>query len=228
MSAIQQVLMSYGGPVGDPYFADVSLLLHMDGTNGSTTFTDNSQNTFTVTPTSATVNTSVVKYGTGSVALHASRLDVASSSQFAFGTEDFTIEAWVYVNSWGSSYNQTIVTVGSYLTGVLIRLQSGTTMGIVVQSPSSVDFGCVITPGQWYHIAVSRSAGLLYPFKDGVLLRAPYGGAGSIGTLPVVVGVSEHNGSEYFDGYIDDFRITKGVARYTANFTPPTAAFPNS
>ena len=44
------------------------------------------------------------------------------------------------------------------------------------------------------------------------------------------IGASDYNSgsSEYLTGYIDDLRITKGYARYTATFTPPTAAFPNT
>ena len=78
----------------------------------------------------------------------------------------------------------------------------------------------------WTHLAASRGGGTVRLFIDGVVV--------SSGVLPVnlsdaatLIGYRNASYNGYLNGYIDDLRITKGVARYTANFTPPTAAFPN-
>jgi hypothetical protein len=81
--------------------------------------------------------------------------------------------------------------------------------------------------GQWYHLAFVNNAGSLAIYINGVssATSAISGTPQSSTTLPLTIGATN---SVYFNGYIDDLRITKGYARYTANFTPPTAAFPTS
>ena len=81
---------------GDPYYSAVSLLLPMDGTNGSTTFTDSGPNALTVTPTSATISTTQSKYGASGYFNGTSAYLTAASSAITLGTSDFTIEFWVY------------------------------------------------------------------------------------------------------------------------------------
>jgi hypothetical protein len=87
-----------------------------------------------------------------------------------------------------------------------------------------------ITMNSWHHIACVRSSGTTLLFVDGVLAGSsslnPY--TTSSNPLYIAAGNSQSYGSMYFwDGYIDELRITKGVARYTSTFTPPTQAFPN-
>jgi hypothetical protein len=83
----------------------------------------------------------------------------------------------------------------------------------------------------WYHVALVRSGSGTNNMKlylDGVL-ESQNTNTYTVPVNDIVLGRTYTNlNSEYFNGYIDDLRITKGVARYTANFTPPTAAFPNS
>ena len=87
-------------PETDPDFSNVSLLLDGNGTNGSTSFTDLSDNSLSVTTNgNVEVSTSVKKFGTGSIKFDGatnSYLEVASSSVFDLGTSDWTIEGWIY------------------------------------------------------------------------------------------------------------------------------------
>jgi len=90
-----------------------------------------------------------------------------------------------------------------------------------------------LSANQWYHIAVCRSSGTTKLFVNGTQSGSSYSDSNSY-VSPAYVNVGQYMtsdgtfyGSEWLDGYIDDLRITKGMARYTANFTPPTAAFPN-
>lgn len=87
--------------------------------------------------------------------------------------------------------------------------------------------------GQWYHIAVCRSGGQLRVFVDGVILGLAIADANTYfaGSARTAVMAQCNNNPPYvsgtrFSGWQDEFRLTKGVARYTANFAPPTAAFP--
>jgi hypothetical protein len=85
----------------DPYRSQVSLLLHGDGTNGSTTIVDSSPSPKTVTAVGdAQISTAQSKFGGASIAFdgNGDYLDASSSNQYAIGTEDFTVEGWVYFN----------------------------------------------------------------------------------------------------------------------------------
>jgi hypothetical protein len=182
----------------------------------------------------AQISTSVVKFGTGSMAFDGSGdyLATRSTPNLAFGSGDFTIECWAYASSlgtynaifaqWpddGSTANNSYVleTVGS---NMFFYWVAGTTL----YGPATLG---TIATGSWNHWAICRSGNTLYPFKNGVLgttisitevLNSP--------ASAVTVGGAVAGGGSW-NGFIDDLRITKGVARYTTTFTPPTAAFPN-
>ena len=183
----------------------------------------------------AQISTSVVKYGTGSMSFDGTGdyLSTASTPNLSFGSGNFTIEAWVYANSLGSFngvFSQWPDNGGSannsyVLESVGSNMQFYWIEGTSLYGPATLG---TITTGIWIHYAICRSGNTLYPFKNGVLgttvsinqtLNSP--------TSAVTVG-GQVAGSGYWNGYIDDLRITKGYARYTANFTPPTAAFLNT
>lgn len=85
-----------------------------------------------------------------------------------------------------------------------------------------------LTTGQWQHVAWTRSSGTLRTFIDGTISSTTAFTRDLTATSPVSVGYSPGygGGAGYFlNGYVDDLRITKGVARYTANFAPPSAPF---
>ena len=172
----------------------------------------------------SSISTGVIKkYGNSSVYFDGNDYLISPSNpSFAFGTGDYTIEAWVYPTSirngenlvyatdvtGGTSFgfNQTQIYVGARATGY--DLQVSYTM----------------QTNTWTHIAVARQNGTARIFANGTLVGSgtisrscPQGPAG-IGDYPSLTG----NG---VTGYLDDVRITRGVARYTANFTPPTTPF---
>ena len=92
-----------------------------------------------------------------------------------------------------------------------------------------------MTANTWTHVALVRNSGVISLFVNGIKDATTFAYSATIipnpdlFDRPILFGKDEMFGStgNYFDGYIDDFRITKSVARYTANFTPPTAPFPN-
>jgi hypothetical protein len=207
----------------DPYFANVSLLLHFD-----TGFTDSSSLNASVTPGGdASIATTDSKFGTGSAYFDGSG-DGISFSDFAIGTGDFTIEMWV--KRLGSdTYAQLFGNEGSGVGFTFLINNEGTdgqlalysTAGGIMNSGNNV-----CQAGQWTHVALARSAGAVRFFVDGTVASegtdsSSYSGASNfVGTNNVYAGRD-------YEGYLDELRVTKGVARYTAAFTPPTAAFPN-
>jgi hypothetical protein len=226
----------------DRYFSNVSLLLHMDGVNGSTTFTDNSSNALAVTAVgSATVATSPAKTGFGqSASLPSavrSHLQITSSSAaMSVGAGDFTVEAFIYMNSVANSMP---ILSGTASGSLVFRVgkgyqQSANGLGIGKQVQADCENATfAFAANTWYHVAVVKSGTTVLFFVDGTQLTTitPASSVASY-TFPAPssfqVGGHGNAGTEKFDGNIDDFRLTKGVARYVSNFTPPTTAFPDA
>ena len=217
----------------DPNISQVSLLLHGNGTNGSTTITDSSPSPKTVTAFgNAQISTAQSKFGGSSIAFDGTTdyLTVPNSVTMQMGTGDFTIESWVYFNTL-TSY-QTLFDKGVVSTGALL-LQTDLNNGrmiVWVQGVASITESSNGSTGAWTHYALSRSSGTLRLFRNGsqtgsVANSTNFNSSAAVGIGAYGSGVEV--GLYGLNGYIDDLRITKGVARYTSNFTPPTAPFPD-
>lgn len=200
---------------------NTSLLLSM--TNAG--IYDNAMMADLETVGNAQISTSVKKYGTGSMAFDGSGdyLQTPISQLYAFGSGDFTVELWAYFNT--STVSKTLVAL-STSNGTLIDTSNTGYIRAnitVAGSDRRITGSQLAVTGQWYHIAFVRTTTVLTLYVDGVSV-----GTYAIGTqVADAVSTVSTVGSSTFHGYIDDLRITKGYARYTANFTPPTAAFPN-
>jgi hypothetical protein len=123
----------------------------------------------------------------------------------------------------------------SYTTGIVVAQGANATFGLMDggllvslgTGSSNIILGqntALITNGAWYHVAVARASGVARFFVNGTLVTSASHTYNFTSTNLVIGGY--YSTSYLYNGYIDDFRITKGFARYTANFTPPTAAFP--
>jgi hypothetical protein len=191
----------------------------------------------------AQISTSVKQFGTGSIAFDGTGdyLQLPASANNFLGTGDFTIEAWVYIAG-NSSLNNGLardaailsVISGSFVTLSLIIRGDSTTTGTGFQlfqnSPvtSNLQVTGTISQSTWHHIAVSRSGSSVRFFLNGTQMGTTQTNSSSWGstTQPLHIGSNRLSGFiDDLNGYIDDLRITRGFARYTANFTPPTAAF---
>ena len=206
----------------DPQYGSVSLLLHGNGTNGSTTITDSSRFANTVTAVgNAQISTTQSKFGGASIAFDGTGdyVQLLNSDLLAFGTGDYTIEMWIYGTD-NATGRRVIEFSGNgegnfAVAGTTIQYYNGTTN---VSSGSSVIVG-----NSWQHIALSRAAGTTRVYVDGIVRISQ---AAPLSTSQRSLYISGLNAVP-FVGYIDDLRITKGVARYTSNFTPPAAPFPD-
>jgi len=222
----------------DPYFSDVTLLLKFEGANNGTTFTDSSNNNCTITLRSTTTNTSIFKFGTSSgyFSVNSSYLSVSSASSGVsdFGTGDFTAEMFVYRTTSGRDIfydtRQSSQTTGHFS---LSTPTSGSNLQVVINGVTYATTNSIPT-NQWSHIAATRENGTVRGFVDGVLGVTSTNNTVSItdgtnGTYPPMIGATGNgwgsSSSNNHNGYIDELRITKGVARYTSTFTPPTAGF---
>lgn len=192
------------------------------------------------TVTNAAISTVQSKFGNGSIYLNGGSYlrSQWTPSYFMGGT--FTIEMWAYltVNPNGGALIAEYYD-GSADTTVIYTIGFGSSLGAT--TGSNIYFGCFngsswsgvttgtsLTLNTWNHVAVSSVASTVTIYINGVSV-----GSGSV-TLPTTFGVYLHvgkrwdnNGSPYITGYLNDVRVTNGIARYTANFTPPTTAFPN-
>jgi len=223
-------------PPTAPLTAITNTQLLTNFTNGA--IFDNAEMNDLETVGNAQISTSVKKYGTGSISFDGSNpLDYLVSQvspNLGFGSGDFTIEGWGYVTSTGSTY-QCMVSIGP---PVQIYARSGT---IEVYFNDSDDTSTYIVNGMtgpassvsantWFHFAVVRNGTTFTAYVNGVAGTPVTGvsAAVALSATPFMLGTYGPAPTTYpLTGYIDDVRITKGYARYTANFTPPTAAFPN-
>lgn len=227
---------SDGLPIaGDTHYANVSLLLHCDGADGSTVFTDNSPTPKTVT-VSGTVNLSTAQSQFGGASAYfggGGHLAVSSSADFDFGTGDFTLELLARP----STLSGTIPIVTRQIddpSGIALQFRfngaypelvlRGISGGTVVILTSSI----AASLNTWSHLAVSRQGGLVRIFAGGLLGGSVACGfdmsaASARGLLVGGFDGSNPGAGTRYAGYLDELRTTKGAARYTANFTPPTA-----
>jgi len=216
----------YAAPSGDPYFSNVSILLHGDGTNGSTTFTDSSSNNHTLTVNGDTqISTAQSKFGGSSMYFDGTGdFLTVSDSSLALGTGEYTIELWVYILS--AAALEAIASCGTSAGGSW-QLRFGNNGIIDFRVGTNTKLSATISFNTWHHLAVTRdSSNTGRMFLNGTIEdSSTFTNDHSQDALKIGVNRSVGN---YFDGYIDDFRITKGVARYTSNFTPPTEPFPDS
>jgi len=146
-------------------------------------------------------------------------LNTPSSSAFAFGTSDFTMETWIYPNSlsgrlWFFSSNTDNVDLNS--SGGIFYFGSG---GIYNSATNTV-----ITVGTWHHIALVRSSGTITLYVNGVSVMSQSGiGYNSSSNRSIDIAYSASQGNGYFNGRMSNFRIIKGTALYTGStITVPT------
>jgi hypothetical protein len=252
--AVAGLIPSRTGTV-DPSFSNVSLLLHMNGSNNSTTFTDSSSAGLTLTANgNAKISTTQSKFGGSSGYFsrsNSSYVSGASNSAYGLDTGNYTIEAWIYCAFSNSNDGYfTAWSVYNTSTGVRSELRfANSGFGHRLQFNTGASFGAVFGltltkndfTNTWRHVAVVRQSGTVYVYVDGTQATRSTGGPesgttvthdiGSTAVIGVGVGLQSSGTPDtntFFDGYIDELRITKGVARYTANFTPPSAPFPDS
>ena len=224
----------------DSYWSNVSLLLHGNGVNGSVSVIDSSSTNKAVTAVgNAQISTAQSKFGGASIYFDGSGdyLSVPDSADLNFATGDWTVELWVYLSvastgfmllnkdgQYGVTYPQWRVTLSgtSKINCYIGNGTSGSNLGLELTGTTTV------TTGAWHHIAIVKYGTQFTGYLDGVQEFTGTAGTAVAATRALIIGYEPGGlATYYFNGYMDDIRITKGVARYTAAFTPPLTEFSN-
>lgn len=225
----------------DTYYADVALLLHMDGADASTTFTDNSPTP--KTPASVNGNSQIrtdkSKWGGASGRFDGTGdyIEYAHSTGFNVGGSPWTVECWFNSASLTSpgttQYIARCAPDGDFSTSgwtLGFRQSSGTTRVMFYAATGAGEVGnfgtTAIAADTWYHLAATYDGSTVRVFLNGAL-EVTASGTPANGTSPLRIGGDNVYSTRHFNGHIDDFRITKGVARYTSAFSVPIEAFPD-
>ena len=206
--------------------SDTKLLLHFDGVDGSKEILDDGNTGHVVTQVgTATLSTSQKKWGSSGLLLDGDSdyLTIPDSSDWDFGTGEFTIDFWSRFNSVAS--NSTLIDIG-YGSNYGMRLLWLTSNELQVYMASNErKFSWTPVVDTWYHIAVTRNGTNLRAFINGTQIGTTLTDntdvqAGSVG---IHIGV-DYGINYYFNGYMEEFRISN-TARWTSNFTPPTSQY---
>lgn len=226
-----------GGGGGDPYFANVPLLLHMNGANGSTTFTDSSGTPKTVTAyNGAAISTAWSKFGGASGLFDGTNdyIDTPDNAGFTLGTSDFTIEGWVRFNA---------VTAAIFaIAGQCNSAGANTSLSFTIQKSAAnkLDAFCcsggsvigrctgttTVTTGVDYYFAYRRSGTGFGLYVNSTTPEATATSSSSVNdsSSRLAIGRLGEYSAFYGNMYVDDFRMTVGVAR---TIVVPTAQFPD-
>ena len=214
------------------------LLLHMDGSNGSTTFTDEKGKTFSIGSGSPIISTAQGKFNQSAYFNGSSYITTPYSKDFNFGAGDFTIDFWVYFTSLNAN--------GTYVISQMSGDWSAcTNNGFLVAAWSDGSFSCWAGKGSsasylnttsgklsintWKHIALVRNETSLKAYAGGdEVASLDVGSSTYTSNSPLRIGGRAYNSeptNEWMNGYVDEVRISKGIARWTAAFTPPTSPY---
>ena len=225
----------------DAQFPYTTLLLNGEGTNNSqnNTFLDSSTNTHAITRNGNSTQGTFSPYGgnwsTSFSDSAGDYLEISSSTAFALGTGDFTIEAWIYPFSYGGSVAGSAIfgTSAGAGTGYSLNLgESQDRMRILSNASGTWADNLVVSAGggaplhTWSHIAWVRSGNSMSIYKNGVSVATMSGVSGYNFTSPSNKGFIgfwwDGGTTRYFNGYISNLRVVKGTALYATTFTPST------
>lgn len=202
----------------------------MDGSNGSTTFVDSSSRARTMSSVSSAISTAQSRFGGASGLFPATQtagsLKVNGASDLSLGAGDFTVECWIYNNG--------NLPVG-YKSGIVYWAENVSSDfywyidSVYFSASGKGDTAHGLPLNQWSHIACVRAANVMAFYVNGAQVGTSW--TRSVEFTSAVeapkIGVGS-NANRGLATHMDELRITKGVARYTANFTPPPAPFPDT
>jgi hypothetical protein len=221
------------GTESDPLFSNVVLLMHCEGTNNSTTFTDSSSKNLTLTPyNGAKITTTSPLTGQSSGLLSSisgesyemQYVETQSSSSLVLAA-DFAIELKLALLSNQPGGYRTLFELDVYNTGLLVRDE-----GIYVNGSRIWDTIEIVAQSPTYFM-IQRLNGVMSYYFDGVKQKTDSGqitATLNAGGNPLRIGASRHYGGQYLNMRFDEVRVTVGAARTTGNYTPSSDPFPDS
>lgn len=204
---------------------DTKLMLHMNGVDGSTTFTDSSTAAKTVTANgNAQIDTAQSKFGGASGLFDGSGdfLTVPDSTDWDLGTGDFTIDFWIRFNATGSTVDFISRQDTQFRLGVT---NSGDVYWFIEGNERWTRTAAGFSTGVWYHLTFTRSGTTVRVFKDGTALGSTGTSSDNIAATGDLYIAGNSGGGLNVNGWIEELRWVKGTAIWTSNFTPPSAEY---
>lgn len=215
---------------GDPYWNQVVLLVPGNGSNSGTTFTDIKGNALSIVSGAPITTTADYQWGGSSILLSpGDTIQAAASSNWAF-SGDFTVEYWAKPIA-GISTIAGMLSTGNSAEGfanawIFALLVNAGGPGIVADGAFTLTSDTLSTT-EFNHYAWTRASGVETLFCAGQILAQQTPGVSySANQLLRIGDYDGPNDAPRINAYVNDLRITNGVARYTEAFTPPTEPFP--
>jgi hypothetical protein len=209
------------------------LLLHCNGTDASTTFTDDTgvRKQLGISAIgNAQVDTAQSKFGGASAQFDGTGdyLTIGNNGDYTFGTGDFTFECWVRYTSLATFATVCDFRVDASSNAMALYFNGGTLRVYTNGADRITSSGITFSTNTWYHLAVCRSGTDLKLFVNGTQRGSTYTDSTNYSSSnKLAVGANyDFNAVTHWNGWIDEIRLSTS-ARYTANFTEPTAAFTN-
>jgi hypothetical protein len=222
-----------GGKSKDPYFSSVVLLMHCEGAHGGTSFTDSSlYGRSLIRMADAATSATQKRFGTTSMYSSLGgqgRIKAATAPELVMGNQDFTAEGWVFITN-HTSWDRNIIGAATQLMPAgswYLGLSSSNKLRWAASGGDVAVGGTTLPSNQWVHVAYSRSGGTARLFVNGAVEATFADARNYSAAIDAYVGESG-NSPGSITGYTDEVRLTKGVGRYTAAFTPPSSAFPDA
>ena len=161
----------------------------------------------------------------GSIRINLNSSLESLSHSFAYGTADFTVEFFMWINSVPNQANVLDHRpTGASSTGFFVGFNSSRNLRFNQGSTDHISDSGTVDLGQWYHVAVSRASGTTKMFKNGTQVGSNYSDTNNYTSSTLEIGQRSTSNGNPFDGWITNVRIVLGTALYTSNFTSPTAA----
>lgn len=238
-TAPAQVQLSGSAVERDPYWNNVIMLMHFDGVDQSKNFIEQKGKTVTVHGQNTVISSTSAKFGTGGLYLPGSGGTSSGSSTtnsyltfpgtgLDFGVGDFTVEYWWKQGS--SIYYDEMFSTGTGSND--FSMETDKNYGLVLRTYNTYlatrydSLTNNIPLNTWQHIAVTRASGVLRIFINGQMRHQVTNNTNLTASATAAIGAFP-TGTYDANGSMDEFRVTKGIARYESNFTPQTAPFPD-
>lgn len=223
-----------GGVPGNDAFTKI--LLHMDGSNGGTSFQDVNVggSAHTWTPTNATTSTAAAKFGTAALLTSVGYITTPDHADFTLGSADFTVDFWFNCNGTSGVVGlagQMNAIGGTASISVAISRTAGGLIFVEVHRPGGITNFLSVTgfngTSTWNHCAVVRDGPTLRLFINGTQeASSAISGLVNDSSNNWSVGrIGDNTSYAASSAKFDEFRLSVGVARWTSNFTPPVAQY---
>lgn len=210
-------------------YVSTKLLVSADGSDGSTSFLDSSQYAHGITVNgNAQVDTTQSKFGGASAQFDGTGdyLTIADSPDWDFGTDDFTVDFWIRPAADQVRRGLISCRQGVNDTSWAVIIYNSTNVVEIHSSASIIlSAGTALPNNAWTHVAVVRSGTTVSIYYDGILKASTSNSFNFNNGSTLFIGADIDGSIGNFNGHLDELRISQGIARWTSNFTPPTAPY---